>query len=84
MWIITSIENSFQNKNISEKNRKRKAAAIFCIWLSQGGWFDTFVQMILQFNTMGVKFILDPHTFSLSYKSISGGKRRYGTQKRRR
>lgn len=83
-WILKNMQYVFQNKKNSEKNAKKKAAAQFCIWLSHEGWFDIFVQLILQFNTMGVKFILDPNNFSLSYDRHYGGKRRYGTQKKRR
>jgi len=83
-WILETMQHVFQSKKNNAKTSRKKAAAQFCIWLSQGGWFDTFVQIILQFNTMGVKFILDPRKFSLTYDIQHGGKRRQGTQKRRR
>ena len=49
-------------------------AELFCICLSEKNWFDTFVQSRLQFNLMGVQFLIPVASFTMEYQ-LAGGKR---------
>lgn len=73
-WIYETLKVTLKNKD--------KAAAKLCIWLSHNNWFDVFLQSVLHFNTMAIKFVLTPKLFDLPYRIYAGGRR--NTHKQRR
>ena len=56
-----------------------KAHSQFCIWLSEKGWFDRFINAFVEFNLFDMKFLIHPSHFALPYTVQKGGQRR--TQK---
>jgi hypothetical protein len=57
--------------------RSQMDVASFCICLSEKNWFDIFIQSRLQFNLMGVQFLIPVASFAMDYiiEPMSGGKR---------
>lgn len=57
--------------------RIKLGVTLFCICLSEKNWFDIFIQSRLQFNLMGVQFLIPIASFKMDYiiEPMSGGKR---------
>jgi len=56
----------------------------FCVWLSKFGWFEQFLRSVLKCNIMYYIFKVNVNDFDLPYNIMKGGRRKEGTQKRRR
>lgn len=58
----------------------------FCKWLGKNGWFNSFIEAVLNFNTLGIKFTFKVKQYEdIQYKiqNYSGGKyNKYNTRKR--
>ena len=58
--------------------RDQLGMSAFCICLSKDGWFDTLIQGRLDFNLMGIRYMIDPSSYDTEYTlaPMTGGKRR--------
>ena len=58
--------------------RDQLGMSAFCICLSKDGWFDTLIQGRLDFNLMGIRYMINPSSYDTEYTlaPMTGGKRR--------
>lgn len=56
--------------------RKQLGVVKFCVFLSEKGWFDSFIQGRLRFQLMSVQYLIDPSQYDTEYtlEPMQGGK----------
>ena len=77
---IENVKETYESSDTWQKFftyvRTQLGVTNFCICLSEKNWFDIFIQSRLQFNLMGVQFLIPIASFAMDYtiEPMSGGK----------